>query len=217
MLSLLNSVEDSEYMHRVWCGFELFVASKHRIPIEVILPESAVVEVDSLCRGGLRQIRAAICIDIANAKATSPDDEDGINKLICEQSSYEEVNRKATEALAVSLFKFMFEGNAVPHAQHELSGAGTSDSAYAASVKDLTQKLSVANARIADLEASLSQHDALREKLSEANARIADLEARPEFSHSSPFRQAQLHVASLRRFAIGTSQVAAAIRDRQQQ
>merc|ERR1712064_20699 len=81
-------------MRRVWCGFEVYVAHVKNIPIEVILPETAAAELDSLCRGGLQHIRAAIHIDIANAKATAPEDEEGIKRLIRENSSFDEVNHK---------------------------------------------------------------------------------------------------------------------------
>lgn len=97
MLILMNDLLQPEYVKRIWCVFEVFVASTNDIPISVLLPEAAVgrhalVSID--------QLKATCKVNAENATATFKDDEDGIKDLIrSEHGSFAYVNKVVERAL----------------------------------------------------------------------------------------------------------------------
>ena len=97
MLILMNDLLQPDYVKRIWCVFEVFVASTNDIPISVLLPEAAVgrhalVSID--------QLKATCKVNAENATATFKDDEDGIKDLIRgEHGSFAYVNTVVERAL----------------------------------------------------------------------------------------------------------------------
>lgn len=105
MASMLDRVEDSMYSRRLWCLFEVYVAAEGDIPIEVMLPEEAEDELESLIkRGGFRNVRAAIRVDSEKATASFPGDEKGIKALIEKMDgSYATLNASVRNSLRNSV------------------------------------------------------------------------------------------------------------------
>ncbi|CAK0802206.1 unnamed protein product [Prorocentrum cordatum] len=82
MVALMDKVADSRYVSRLWCLFEVYTVSTEKLPFEVVLPESASVEIDKLLKGGLGQLKSAITVDSKKAKASFAEDENNIKSMI---------------------------------------------------------------------------------------------------------------------------------------
>jgi len=113
MLLVMDKIEGATYLTRVWCVYELYTATKKRIPIEILFPDHATDEFDCICKGGIENIRNAVRIDVARAEATSKDDEIAIKEEIEKESSFNQVSKKASSALAASLIKMLFNPDGV--------------------------------------------------------------------------------------------------------
>merc|ERR1740120_167998 len=106
MVSMMDRVADSRYSSRLWCLFEVFTVSIEKIPFEVLLPDEASVEIDTIMKGGLSQLRSAIQVDAGKARASFSNDEENIKSMIEHMpGAYETLNttvrtelRRAVEA-----------------------------------------------------------------------------------------------------------------------
>merc|ERR1712190_31067 len=106
MVSMLDQVVDSVYSRRLWCVFEVYVAAQEGIPMEVLLPEAAQTEIESLIiqNGGFKGARKAISVMAEEARASVQEDEEGIKALIERMpGKYTTLNDKVRESLANSL------------------------------------------------------------------------------------------------------------------
>jgi hypothetical protein len=83
MASMMDKVANSTYSKRLWCLFEVYVATEYKINVEVMLPREALLQTDMLLRqGGLDKLKTAIQIDAEKATASYPEDQEGIKALI---------------------------------------------------------------------------------------------------------------------------------------
>jgi hypothetical protein len=105
MVCMMDRVADSSYADRLWCLFEVYVATEGKIPTEVMLPEEATKEVESLiASGGFGKVKAAIKVEAENAKASFAEDETGIKTLIERMpGSYATVNERVRKSLRRSV------------------------------------------------------------------------------------------------------------------
>merc|ERR1711915_434096 len=70
MLILMDSHRKPQYIRRIWCVFELYVAVEEEIPAEVILPTSCQAELmeDLNSKNGLDLIRKSLAeLDVEHA------------------------------------------------------------------------------------------------------------------------------------------------------
>jgi L1 cell adhesion molecule like protein len=107
MICMLNTVKDSRYALRLWCLFEVFIATEEDIPLEIMIPGSAFEELDDMVRkDGLRALAIATEVHTENAKATMPEDEANIKKLIEGMpGGYSTVNEVVSQALKKAVVK----------------------------------------------------------------------------------------------------------------
>lgn len=98
---LLDTLREPEYINRVWCVFETFIAFQNKVDAEVILPsvESASFQ-DAVKEGNISDITMALSrVDVQNAKASEPADERLVKDKIKTLSSFDDVNRVVKENL----------------------------------------------------------------------------------------------------------------------
>jgi hypothetical protein len=107
MVSMLDQIEDSRYSKRLWCLFEVHVATEAEIPMEVMLPYEAEGEMEALiARGGFKKVKAAVQVDSEKATASVPEDQEGIRALIeTMDGSYDTLNLVVRDSLKKSLHK----------------------------------------------------------------------------------------------------------------
>jgi len=98
---MLDRVAEAQYSSRLWCLFEVYVVSTEEIPFEVLLPEEASSEIDTLLQqGGIRQLKSAIQVDSAKAQASFIDDEKNIKSMIEDMpGGYDTLNARVRDAL----------------------------------------------------------------------------------------------------------------------
>jgi len=98
MFILIDSYRKPRYSQRIWCIFECFVASDKAIPCEVLAPEHAAEECNSIQT--IAQLQEICSVDAAKAEATMKEDEDGIKQLILSrQGSFDRVNFVVSKGL----------------------------------------------------------------------------------------------------------------------
>eukprot|EP00931_Biecheleriopsis_adriatica_P062216 TRINITY_DN3746_c0_g1_i5.p1 TRINITY_DN3746_c0_g1~~TRINITY_DN3746_c0_g1_i5.p1 ORF type:complete len:989 (-),score=165.81 TRINITY_DN3746_c0_g1_i5:310-3138(-) len=119
MLMCMDKLEGSLYTGRIWCIFELYVASREDIPCQVLLPEeieksSNIITVDELVQ--------ACKVKSADAKATNKKDETGIKDLIEETSSFDRVDAVVEEALWKEIIKMIEEEKLITARQNGKRG-----------------------------------------------------------------------------------------------
>jgi len=100
MVCMMDRIESSQYTTRIWCNFEVFVADKDRISMEVILPSSRRQEINSMfMQGGLERLRQGMRVDCEKAEASRKDDERNIKDLIQARSSFNAVDEAVHKSL----------------------------------------------------------------------------------------------------------------------
>jgi len=96
MLVLLDTIEQPAYAKRAWCIFESYVGIEQQLPMTIILPSSAesfFKETVESGPGGMGVLRNAVnSLDVRDAKASSPADEDLIKRLILTTIGFDRVN-----------------------------------------------------------------------------------------------------------------------------
>lgn len=98
MLMLLDVAFKSQYASRIWCVFELFVASTEDVPCVVMLPPVAAEEVVQL--ETITEVLDACQVDAESAKASVANDENQIKELIRKKyDNFDKVNRVVEKAL----------------------------------------------------------------------------------------------------------------------
>lgn len=131
VLVLLDSFKEPLYVQRVWCVYETFQATKHKIPLEVILPDTAFADLTHhLKEGRLDEItRSLNDIRVEDAQAWSKDDEENIKREIRETIGYDKVDDAVQSFLSswmVDSFKTILE-QATEDDQSDLVGSGEAE------------------------------------------------------------------------------------------
>lgn len=105
MLCLFDRIAQSLYAQRLWCLFEVLVATEAKtISIDVIIPETATAELQQiLALKEKDEAKEFISVRSELAEATSPEDQANIRKLIEDKIGYPSVNSIVTGALTESL------------------------------------------------------------------------------------------------------------------
>ena len=102
VLVMMDDFKNSKYVTRIWCVFEMFVACEREVPCTIIVAPRTL----ALCKNikTVKQLMRACKVDVENAKASMPEDEKGIKKLIAERhGSFRRVNRVVKRALLVCI------------------------------------------------------------------------------------------------------------------
>jgi len=94
MLVLLDTIEQPAYAKRAWCIFESYVCIEQQLPMTIILPSSAESFFkETVESGGIGVLRNAVnSLDVRDAKASAPADEDLIKRLILNTIGFDRVN-----------------------------------------------------------------------------------------------------------------------------
>eukprot|EP00434_Breviolum_minutum_P020958 symbB.v1.2.018488.t1/scaffold1477.1/size133841/2 len=94
MLVLLDTIEQPAYAKRAWCIFESYVCIEQQLPMTIILPSSAESFFkETVESGGIGVLRNAVnSLDVRDAKASAPADEDLIKRLILTTIGFDRVN-----------------------------------------------------------------------------------------------------------------------------
>jgi hypothetical protein len=105
MAIIADQLVNPRYCRRSWCVFEACVAVEEQIPIEVLLPESAGTEVDSLLqKGGFKNLEASLEIDAEKATSFSKEDEQGIKRFITKRpGGYAKLNASLSSSMKKSV------------------------------------------------------------------------------------------------------------------
>jgi hypothetical protein len=105
MAIISDQLVNPRYSRRSWCVFEACVAVEEQIPVEVLLPESAGTEVDSLLqKGGFKHLEASLEVDAEKATSFSKEDERGIKKFITRRpGGYAKLNASLISSMKQSV------------------------------------------------------------------------------------------------------------------
>jgi len=97
---LLDRVQHSTYVNRIWCIFEVYVARKHDIPFTVLLsPEQKQLSCDGSIKT-LQDLDETCKVQAQHATASFKEDEENIKKEILEEfGSWDKVNGLVEEQL----------------------------------------------------------------------------------------------------------------------
>eukprot|EP00931_Biecheleriopsis_adriatica_P041165 TRINITY_DN23560_c0_g1_i1.p1 TRINITY_DN23560_c0_g1~~TRINITY_DN23560_c0_g1_i1.p1 ORF type:complete len:1357 (-),score=248.40 TRINITY_DN23560_c0_g1_i1:122-4111(-) len=90
MWLVLDKMEDSQYVKRLWCIFEVFVACRRDIPCSILLPGDGVENGNTLTT--IDELVGACKIRAEDAKASVQEDENGIKRIIEEGIGFSAVN-----------------------------------------------------------------------------------------------------------------------------
>lgn len=106
---LLDSFANPLYLTRVWCIFETFMAATCSVPVTMVMSDPARDEFAQTLSKGIEHIKSAFrTVNVANARATKPEDEARVKDLIRTTVGMEAVNEKVKEnmqALALTELK----------------------------------------------------------------------------------------------------------------
>merc|ERR1711879_407735 len=103
MLILLDDFKKPRYTSRIWCMFECYTAKRHQVPIDVTLPPICQTEFRRVLKvpGGFSTIIQALeDIDTQDAKASFPEDEERIKKLVNNTIGFAAVDETVKSALS---------------------------------------------------------------------------------------------------------------------
>jgi len=153
VLVLFDEWSKPAYLTRVWCIFETFVAAKASISYTLIFPpESSKSLHETLQRGmHLEVTKEWSSIDVAQARASRPVDEEKVKGLITRTSSFEEVNTVVKSHL-VGWFKKQFE---VIFEKGVQEGFSTSESCPHCAVKE--DEIAALKAQLQDRDAEIAR------------------------------------------------------------
>jgi hypothetical protein len=172
MVCMMDRIQGSSYTSRIWCDFEVFIAERDGIPMEVMLPSTCRQEMNAMfMAGGLDFLKAGLTVNSELAEATSKDDERNIKSMIQTQSSFAAVNVAVEKSLAAAL-------------GHQIVKALGVETASQSAASDLGGPLAGASGTHAeneDTEFQLgqlrAQNEDFREQIEELTAEIARLRA----------------------------------------
>eukprot|EP00931_Biecheleriopsis_adriatica_P017087 TRINITY_DN12373_c1_g1_i2.p1 TRINITY_DN12373_c1_g1~~TRINITY_DN12373_c1_g1_i2.p1 ORF type:complete len:1338 (+),score=243.73 TRINITY_DN12373_c1_g1_i2:297-4016(+) len=90
MWMLLDNPHESMYVGRIWCIFEVFVARQYDVPCRAIISPKKLERNDL---ENIGQLFDTCKVDVAHARASVEEDEEGIKDLIVKEfGSFEQVN-----------------------------------------------------------------------------------------------------------------------------
>lgn len=104
MWMCLDRIKDSFYTSRIWCVFELYIATTTDVPCDVIMDTESkeaghLGEIHESVDDSISGLVQACSVDVAKAQASHEDDEIAIKRLIQEKSSFNTVNRTVERQL----------------------------------------------------------------------------------------------------------------------
>lgn len=102
MLLLMDTFVEPVYITRAWCIFESFVCIDKKLPMTIILPESAEVSFSETLNstGGFTKLQKSFEeMDVRYAEASNKADQDMIRKLILTTRGYDVVNEAVKRCL----------------------------------------------------------------------------------------------------------------------
>eukprot|EP00928_Gymnodinium_smaydae_P029818 TRINITY_DN22351_c0_g5_i1.p1 TRINITY_DN22351_c0_g5~~TRINITY_DN22351_c0_g5_i1.p1 ORF type:complete len:916 (+),score=72.64 TRINITY_DN22351_c0_g5_i1:38-2749(+) len=101
VVALLDTFESPVYLTRIWTIFEQFSAIRLGVPVTMVLPPSSSQQLMKKFddgKEGILYVKDAIsCVDCKNAKASMPEDEAAVKKLIEEECGFAQVDDKIEE------------------------------------------------------------------------------------------------------------------------
>lgn len=175
VLVLLDSFKEPLYVQRVWCVYETFQATKHNVPLEVILPETAFADLQHhLQKGRIDEIKKSLTdIRVEDAKAWSKDDEENIKREIRETIGYGKVD----DAVQSFLSSWMVDSfQTILEQAREGDGSGSAEARadwQEEQIRSLQLDLSECKRQLAAKTEELRQRD---EQLAEKTEEVARLQ-----------------------------------------
>ena len=102
MLAMLDTWERPQYCTRIWTVFEQFTAAKLKVEVKMILPPEQMARFQAECRvGNIGAVTQNLTqIDVENAKASVPKDEETVKALIQQHSSFDAVNKAVKDSMS---------------------------------------------------------------------------------------------------------------------
>ena len=95
MVALLDTWERPQYCTRIWTVFEQYTAAKLGVEVKMILPPDQMESFKAAMRSSnVSAVTQNLTqIDVENAKASVPKDEETVKALIQQHSSFDAVNK----------------------------------------------------------------------------------------------------------------------------
>ena len=102
MLAMLDTWERPQYCTRIWTVFEQYTAAKLKVEVKMILPPEQMESFQAECRvGNISAVTQNLTqIDVENAKASVPKDEETVKGLIQQHSSFDAVNKAVKDSMS---------------------------------------------------------------------------------------------------------------------
>ena len=95
MIAMLDTWERPQYCTRIWTVFEQFTAAKLGVEVKMILPPEQMTSFKAAMQSNnVSAVTQNLTqIDVENAKASVPKDEETVKALIQQHSSFDAVNK----------------------------------------------------------------------------------------------------------------------------
>merc|ERR1719272_1231756 len=102
MIAMLDTWESPQYCTRIWTVFEQFTAAKLKVEVKMILPPKQMESFKAECRSSnVSAVTQNLTqIDVENAKASVPKDEETVKALIQQHSSFDAVNKAVKDSMS---------------------------------------------------------------------------------------------------------------------
>merc|ERR1719272_801505 len=102
MIAMLDTWESPQYCTRIWTVFEQFTAAKLGVEVKMILPPDQMESFKAECRSSnVSAVTQNLTqIDVENAKASVPKDEETVKALIQQHSSFDAVNKAVKDSMS---------------------------------------------------------------------------------------------------------------------
>jgi hypothetical protein len=102
MIAMLDTWERQQYCTRIWTVFEQYTAAKLKVEVKMFLPPE---QMESFKAAMLSSNVSAVTqnltqIDVENAKASVPKDEETVKGLIQQHSSFDAVNKAVKDSMS---------------------------------------------------------------------------------------------------------------------
>ena len=115
VIAMLDTWDNSVYLTRCWTIFEQYIGAKLGIKITIILPPEGMASfTEQMENGNIKQIKASLTtFDVADAKASVPEDEVKVKGLISSTVGFDAVNksvRRSMQTWCASVLKAYLDG-----------------------------------------------------------------------------------------------------------
>ncbi|CAK8987605.1 unnamed protein product [Durusdinium trenchii] len=103
VVAVLDSWEEPVYLQRVWTIYEQYVACSLQVPVTFIMPEGAAASLSKqISRGdaGIDEVTRSLChVNVADARAFDPRDEQKVKTTIQSTVGFDQVNQHVKDAM----------------------------------------------------------------------------------------------------------------------